>query len=153
MKQKKTLYLLVAALLAVTAALAALYLSTRETIPEGAVKVTCGDKTACLTAEEAAQQSVTGEVVNGKGETKPVDTMGVPLGDALAALGLPVEDITLVTATAQDAYSAQLTGEELREAGRVYLTAEDGTLRLVVFGDSNAKRQIKNLAALAVTCG
>lgn len=151
MKQKK--YLLVAILLAFTAAVAALYLFTRESIPEGAVKVTCGDKTACLTVEDVEKQPVAGEVVNGKGEVKTVDAMGVPLGDALATLGLPVESITHLTATAQDAYSAQLSGEELREAGRVYLTVKEDTICLVVFGDSNAKRQIKNLAALEVQCG
>ena len=53
--------------------------------------------------------------------------------------------------TADDAYNAVVTAEEIAEPDRVYLIQQDeGGLRLIVFGDSNSKRSVSNVASLSV---
>ena len=56
-----------------------------------------------------------------------------------------------VTVTADDEYSAVVTAEELAAPDKVYLIAqeEDG-VQLVVFGDSNSKRNVSNVVRVTV---
>ena len=45
-----------------------------------------------------------------------------------------------------------MTAEELAAPGKVYLTVEtDGTFRLVVFGDSNSKRNVSDVIKLTLS--
>ena len=65
-----------------------------------------------------------------------------------------VQGDTKITVTSEDKYSAELTGEELLEAGKVYVALTDGEemiegieggqgAQLVVFGDPNSKRAVR----------
>ena len=57
-----------------------------------------------------------------------------------------------VKVTADDEFSAELSGDELDEAGKAYLVSEDdGSMRLVVFGDSNAKRNVRNVVSVEIS--
>ena len=54
--------------------------------------------------------------------------------------------------TADDEFSAELSGDEVNEAGKAYLVGEDdGSMRLVVFGDSNAKRNVRNVVSVEIS--
>ena len=80
---------------------------------------------------------VSGEVVNGKGERKLIDAQGAGLSELCG-------DFTEATVTASDEYSAVVHGGE-----EAYLIlSDDGSLRLVVFGDENAKRDVKNVSRI-----
>lgn len=133
-----------------TAALAVLHLTTRESVPEGAVRLSFQGKTVYLTADEIEKSHISGTLVNGKGETVSVDAMGIALMDALDAQSVPVSEITRIKITAQDAFSAEVSGAELRENGKIYLTARDNSVTLVVFGDSNSKRNVRDVAVIDV---
>ena len=67
---------------------------------------------------------------------------------------IDVQGDTKITVTSEDNYSAELTGEELLEAGKVYVAFTDGEemiegieggqgAQLVVFGDPNSKRAVR----------
>lgn len=67
-----------------------------------------------------------------------------------------------MTATAADQYSAEYSGDEIREAGRVYLAVamndqkiegmepDQPGVMVIVFGDSNSKRIIRNPVKLEI---
>jgi hypothetical protein len=70
----------------------------------------------------------------------------------LAAAGVDSQAVQNVEALADDEYSAQLTGDEIREPAKVYLAKEeDGSMKLIVFGDSNMKRNVRNIVKLVVS--
>ncbi|MBQ1377322.1 MAG: hypothetical protein IIY77_05075 [Lachnospiraceae bacterium] len=100
---------------------------------------------------DIARIPVKGELVNGKGEKVSIDAKGSLLADLLTRAGIDPAEVSVLKITSQDAYSAEVSGEELREAGKVYLVSEDdGTFTLVVFGDSNSKRKVKNTVRIEV---
>lgn len=143
MKGKKWVLDLLCVLVLLTGVLAAVHLHTRQAPPEGAVLLTREGqtRTVCLAEEDLAP--VSGTVVNGKGETRTIDAMGLPLS---ALTG--TEGVFQVTVTADDEYSARIGAEEL---DRAYLIqTEEGSARLIVFGDENAKRDVKGVATILV---
>ena len=148
---KKTRTILLV-LLALTALVAGLYLATREQVPDNALAVEYGGKTHYADLQGIRMTEIHGERVNGKGEVKPVDGMGMSLYDLLTwTLG---KDFTCntVTITASDGVSAEITADELNEEGKVVLlwNEEDGRLQLIVFGDSDSKRSVKQVERIEV---
>lgn len=132
--------------------LAIVHFTTRTDVPEGALLVKCGDKTEYVDLKSLDTVPVQGTIVNGKGEESEVDTQGVAVSDVLKQAGFKPENTQTVKLTADDEFSAELSGEEINEAGKAYLVNEDdGSMRLVVFGDSNAKRNVRNVVILEIT--
>ena len=134
---------LVALLLAVTGLLAALRLGTRADVAPGSLPVAFGGVEQALSVESLPMTPVEGAVVNGKGEEKAIHADGIELKDVLARAG--IETYEKVTVTASDAYAATLTAEELKEPGKVWLIRREDSLQLIVFGDPNAKRNVRNV--------
>ena len=152
MKTSKTIKIAAAVLLLITIAAAAVYLLGRASIPEDAVVVEYGNATYIVDLEGIRLEEIHGERVNGKGEVKPVDGMGTTLRNLLAwTLGKDFSCET-VTVMASDGVSATVTADELAEEGKValLLNEEDGRLQLIVFGDSDSKRSIKQVERLTL---
>ena len=61
-----------------------------------------------------------------------------------------IEKFTRVCATANDEYSAVITAEEILNPSRVYIMETEKGLNLVVFGDSNSRRNVSDVARLGV---
>lgn len=150
MNQKKLTLCILAVLLALTAVLAVLHLTTRDSIPEGAAAVDYQGKRLYFDKNALERERVTGTLVNGKGQEVSVDTMGTLLSAVLADCGIDPAAVSAVRVTAQDAFSAEITAEELNEPGKVFLTLGADGITLVVFGDSNAKRNVRNVARIEV---
>ena len=73
------------------------------------------------------------------------------MADVLTEAGFDPADAGSVKVTAADEFSAELSGGEVNEDGKAYLVSEDdGSMRLVVFGDSNAKRKVIDVAILVM---
>lgn len=147
MKKKRTVILIVLAALLLV--LAAVRLAVREDIPEGTLAVRYGDHTSRIRLDSLPVQPVTGTLVNGKGEEKQINAMGVPLEAVLEKADVPVSRISVVTVTAEDAFSAEITADELAQ-NKVFLVQEENGVKLVVFGDSNSKRQVRNAVSIDV---
>lgn len=152
MKTSKTMKILIIALLLVTVIAAGAYLALRAQIPEDAIVLEYGSTTYIVDLQGIKMTEIHGERMNGKGEIKPVDGMGFHLQDLVAwTLG---KDFTCdtVTITASDGVSAEITADELNEEGKVVLlwNEEDGRLQLIVFGDSDSKRSVKQVERIEV---
>lgn len=150
MKKVKPLWVVIAVLVLITAAAAAVHFATRADVPEGILRVEYGGSAVELAVGKLELSPVQGTVRNGKGEVRAVDGEGILLGRMLEQAG--VGEYAAVTVTADDEYSAIVTAAEAAEPDRVYLLLEgDGSLRLVVFGDENSKRNVSNVKLVSVS--
>ncbi len=151
MKQKRIILVIIIILAAAAAVLAILHLTQNKPVEQGQVEIIRQNQKWLLGAADIAKVSVKGELVNGKGETINVDAKGIALADMLTSIGIDPAKVTVLKITSQDEYSAEISGDELLEDGKVYLTSDgDGTFTLVVFGDSNSKRKVKDVARIEV---
>lgn len=149
MQKEKSAKIAIIALVLLTAIVAIVYLSTRPATPEGTLRIEKGGQVIELPLERLKMIPVRGTVVNGKGEERAIDAQGILLDRVLREAGIP--EFAEVTVTADDAYNAVVTAEEIAEPDRVYLIRQDeGGLRLIVFGDSNSKRSVSDVVSLSV---
>lgn len=120
-----------------------------------------GGKEVTIAWEDVGGQSFEGDLVNGKGEVTHHEYTGSELQALLAACGIEVTESSVITAASEDNYSAELTGAELLEAGKVYVALTDGGkqiegidggqgAQLIVFGDQNSKRAVRYLKTISV---
>ena len=150
MKKRSIALSTVVLLLALTACAAVWHLSTRTVEVEGGLGVTFDGQTAMLKLEDLALTHVEGQVVNGKGETKEINSQGILLADALTAAGISPESIEKVTVIASDEYRAELSGDEVRQPDTAWLIRQSDSASMVVFGDPNSKRNVNNVVRLEV---
>ena len=151
MRQKRIVLLIIFILAAAVALLVILHLTGDGIVEQGQVEIIRQDQKWFIGEKEIARIPVKGELVNGKGESVLIDAKGIALADALSSAGIDPAEVAVLKITSQDEYSAEITGEELLENGKVYLISEDdGTFTLVVFGDSNSKRKVKEVARIEV---
>ena len=149
MKQKKTVKIIIAILVLATVGLALLHFCTREQVPGGTLMISQGKESVTIDISRLPTTAVTGVIVNGKGEEKTVDTQGIPVSAVLLEAGIDPAGINTVTVTADDEFSAELSAGDVNAEGKAYLTVEeDGSLTLIVFGDPNAKRNVRNVVKL-----
>ena len=149
MKKAEPVKIAIIVLVLITAAVAIFYLTTRPAALEGTLRIENGGQVIELPLERLKLIHVRGSVVNGKGEARTIDAQGVLLSEILREAG--IEEFSEVTATADDAYNAVVTAEEIAASDRVYLIQQDeGGLRLIVFGDSNSKRGVSDVVSLSV---
>ncbi|MBR1708419.1 MAG: hypothetical protein IJ719_06285 [Clostridia bacterium] len=140
MKEKKWIFLLFGVLILVTAALTVIHLTTREAVPEGAILVRQDSKERYVSLNELSLIRITGTIVNGKGEERRIDAPGIELSDLADAV------FSKVTVTSDDEYSATVEAGEIGNANLIM--NEDGSVQLIVFGDANSKRAVRNVARI-----
>ena len=149
MKKHKLTIIIIAILILLTTVLTVVHLTTRDQRAEGAIQVVYNGKTELVYLEDlkpAAQ--VQGTVVNNAGEEKKIDGQGILVGDVLKLAGVAAQNEVKITS--DDEYTVSLAAEEVAEEGKAWLLIEDGTLRLIVFGDQGARRNVKNVVRLTV---
>lgn len=150
MKKVKPIYIVVAVLVLLTTIAVAVHFATRTNVPEEMLRVEYGGKDVDLDVGKLELSLVQGTIRNGKGDERSIDGQGILISRILEQAG--AEEYSTITVTADDEYSAVVTAEEAAEADRVYLLLEeDGTLRLVVFGDENSKRNVSNVKRVSVS--
>lgn len=151
-KNSKIVIAVIAVLIALTAVLAIVHSATRTKVPDGALLVSCGGENKYVALNSLDTVPVQGSIVNGRGEKSDINTQGVPLADVIKGAGFDPNGAAAVRVTADDEFSAELSGDELNEEGKAYLVGEDdGSMRLVVFGDSNAKRNVRNVVSVDIS--
>ena len=139
-KDKKILLVVILLLALITAGAACWYLSTREETTGKTIKVVTGGSEKSVELSSLSLTSMSGTVVNGKGETKEINGQGSKLADVIGTA-----DYSEVTVTADDEYSATVKKEEIDNA---WLQVEEDEAMLVVFGDENSKRNVKNVVRI-----
>ena len=107
-----------------------MHLTTREGDIAGTVLVN-GRR---VSISDLELSPVSGTVTNGRGEEHQISAPGIAVREIC-----PGE----VIVTASDEYSAVVTEDD-----EAYLILDGESLRLVVFGDENAKRDVKNVVRI-----
>ena len=157
--QKKIIAVLIAALVIAAGILALVNRGNSEDKP--GMVITTGDKEITVAWDDIDAQPFEGDLVNGKGETSHHEYTGAELGSILSDNGVELADDTQVTVTSEDNYSADFTGSEILESGKVYVAlTDDGEMiegieggqgaQLVVFGDPNSKRAVRYMNTVSV---
>ena len=151
MKNHKLTIIIICVLVALTAALAMLHLTTRQQETEGAIQVVYQGKTIEVPLSDLSPVQVTGTMITGKGEHREIDAKGVDIYSVLKLAGVDLTAINEVLATSADEYTVSLSAEEV-QAGNIawLLLEEDGSLRLFMAADQNSKRNVKNVVRLTV---
>ncbi len=149
-KNNKAAILMIAVLMALVSILAAVHGAFRQEVPEGSLAINYQGDTCLVNIEKLATEKVTGTLVNGKGETKEIHVQAIAMADVLAEANIDAMTVETVTVTADDEFLADVAGDEVRESGKVYMAVEDEGAALIVFGDTNAKRNVRKVVKLDV---
>ena len=87
-------------------------------------------------------ESFSGTVVNGKGQSKEVSGQGIRIDKLIGDSGF-----TEARVVADDEYNAVVKPADTANA---WIQIESGKARLIVFGDSDSKRAVKNVVRIEV---
>ena len=148
---KRSALVIAAVLLCLTAVLAVVHLATRDKVPEGSLLVQFDGRESYVRIDALDIVQIEGAVVNAKGDAQEIHQPGVRVADVLKEAGIDSGAIHSVTAVADDAFSAELQAEEIMAPDVAYLAREaDGSMKLIVFGDTNLKRNVRNVVKLVV---
>lgn len=142
MKKRKITIFVVGVLLVITALLTVIHLTTRQEATAGAIQVVCPEGVAVIPVADLSPVPITGTMVNGKGEERAVNGEGVSVACLLKRAGV---EVTGVTVTASDEYAVSLTAEEVAAENKAWLLLEEDSIRLIVFGDEDSRRNVKNV--------
>ncbi|MBP5309510.1 MAG: hypothetical protein J6W58_10535 [Lachnospiraceae bacterium] len=147
---KKRNITIIVVLLIITAIIAAIYLLGRNYVPKGKVSIVFNEKSVSVDPFKAASVNVNGTTVNGKGKEKEISTTGVTLLSVIQMAGVSDSDFSKALVVSSDEYSAELTSAEILDPDIAFLikSANDDdteSIKLIVFGDSDSKRQVKNV--------
>ena len=135
--------------LVIVVAIAALaHLRTRQQIPEDTLLIMEGEKEIHVDIDDLTFETVTGIRVNGKGEEIPVEAPGISIKDILTEVN--VTEFEEIVIESDDSYQARVSKDETEEDGKAYLLQDEGSLRLIVFGDENSKRSVSNVVKMIV---
>lgn len=146
--KKNKLVVFLTIILTLTIVGAILHFSTRESIPEDALKITYQEKEIYVDIHKLDTKYVEGERVDGKGDTFPVEGEAVLLKDLLK--DEKVNTFKSVTVIADDSYSAEVMYDEIMKEDVVYLFCDEESVRLMVFTDKNSKRNVTNVVEIEV---
>lgn len=139
MNGKKAMLLTTLALLVCAGIFALLWQRLRTPAAEGALQLLQEGQTEELPFALLDAGEVKGTLVRSKGN------------EEILARGISVKDLlkdrsySFIEAVSDDAYTARIPAED---AARAYIILEDGKPRLIVFGDTDAKRSVKGLIRL-----
>lgn len=145
---KKSYCALLLALVLTTAILAINHLNNRADAEPGTLLVLAGERRIEIDIGELEHTAVQGTIVNGRGEARTIETEGVALVDVLDAA--EVETFEAVRVVAADEYSATVAAEELITPGKVWLIQEEASVRMIVFGDADSRRDVKHVERIEV---
>lgn len=127
-------------------------MTTRTQEQTNTLQVSYNGETISLPLSDLPLSDVSGMTVNGKGEETQVEAKGTLVSDVLSLAKIELDDVETVTVKASDEFSAVLTAGDVGQPDKAYLIQEDGEERprLVVFGDPDSKRKVKEVVRLEV---
>lgn len=156
---KKAIAIIVAVLIVAVAVLAIVNRNNSEDRP--GMIISAGGSETAVAWEDINAQAFEGDTVNGKGEKFHNTYEGAELSAILEENGIDLAEDAVVTVTSEDNYSAELTGAEILERGKVYVAlTQDGEMienieggqgaQLIVFGDPNSKRAVRYMKTVSI---
>ncbi|MBR5338040.1 MAG: hypothetical protein IK152_08645 [Lachnospiraceae bacterium] len=151
MKKNNTyLFIIGALIIAIGASVASAFITMAKMPPKGSIPIYYDGKQSYFDPAKASTIDVAGVTMTTKGETKDVSAKGYLLKDVFSLSGIKASDYKSIGATASDSAFATLYPDEVDDPGKVYLIEDtsdkgDKILSLVVFGDKDSKRQLKDI--------
>lgn len=145
---KKRIATLLTAILAVTALFNVMIPGTLAEEAGLCLTIMAGKDETKIVWDELTLVPVRGETINGRGEVKEIDAEGVALRDVLDMTGIEAPE--KITVVARDMYQAEVSVDELNEEGKVYLIRSEDELRLIVFGDKDSKRTVRDVVRVVL---
>ena len=156
---KKAIAIIVAVLIVAVAVLAIVNRNNSEDRP--GMIISAGGSETAVAWEDIKAQKFEGDTVNGKGEKFHNTYEGAELSAILEDKGIDITENTVVTVTSEDNYSAELTGAEILQSGKVFVAlTQDGEImegieggqgaQLIVFGDPNSKRAVRYMKTVSI---
>ncbi len=150
----------IAALLVIAAVILAVKVRGDASQSDGLV-IRSGQTETVIPWDDLDQISFTGEIINGKGEISTHEYRGVELITLFKDKGIEITANTKITASSEDNYMVEISGEEILMEDKVYaaVSSDDEMIenieggqgaQLVVYGDENAKRQVRYLKIITV---
>lgn len=127
-------------------------MNTRTQEQANTLQINYNGEIISLPLTELPVYDVSGTTINGKGEEKQVEAKGTLVSDVLTQAKIDLGTIQQVIVKASDEFYAVLTAEDVAQPDKAYLIQEDGEEwpRLVVFGDPDSKRKVKEVVRLEV---
>jgi len=144
----KRIVKLLAAMLAVAAVFAAMVPAILAEEAGPFLTIVAGEGETKIAWDELTLVPVQGTTINGRGEEKAIDAEGVALQSLMDLAG--IEALERITVVAGDAYQAEVSADELAEEGKVFLIRSEDGLRLIVFGDEDSRRIVRDVVQVIV---
>lgn len=148
MRKNRTLLICTAALLLLTCALTILHISASSEPVAGEILVRVGSRQYAIPYDSLAAEEVHGTIINGKGEESVINAPGIEIIALLSTINVDPSSIESVSVISADEYHAEIADHELMESEKAYLILWDNSCRLVVFGDSNSKRAVRDVVRI-----
>jgi Na+/H+-translocating membrane pyrophosphatase len=126
----------------ITSIVSAVYLRGRKSTPENQIAVSVNAEDKFISLSDFRLSKVSEDIKNKKGETKHIEGDGVLISDIIGPVSF-----TEITVISDDEYRASLTSDDMDNA---WLLSDEGTARLIVKGDENSKRDVKNVVRIEV---
>ena len=118
------------------------YLQGRQSTPPNSLVIEREGKNTVVDFSTLSLESFSGTVVNGKGQSKEVSGQGIRIDKLIGDSGF-----TEARVVADDEYNAVVKPADTANA---WIQIESGKARLIVFGDSDSKRAVKNVVRIEV---
>ena len=144
----KRIVKLLAAMLAVAAVFAAMVPCILAEEAGPFLTIVAGEGETKIAWDELTLVPVQGTTINGRGEEKAIDAEGVALQSLMDLAG--IEALERITVVAGDAYQAEVSADELAEEVKVFLIRSEDGLRLIVFGDEDSRRIVRDVVQVIV---
>lgn len=140
-------------LLVVTGVVTVIHLNNQDDI--SCMVIRQQQREITVSFEDLNQDTVSGELIDGKGDVTSHEYTGILLRTLLEKKGVDLAQISNVTVTSADNYSVAFTAEEILQAEKVYVaTTADGEkipgidqgshgVQLIVFADPNSRRCVR----------
>lgn len=150
MRNSRLLPILFISLTVLVAVCAAWNLYTQPDTRPGTVLVRQNGQTCELKLSMLSPAALHFDVTDAKGEVRIIDAPGVSLGDALRTAGISTAEIKSVTVTAADAYSATVSGDEIRANATWLILQDDGGFRLLIPDDPDSRRNVSSVQSIDI---
>ena len=146
---KKRILTVISLLLALTSFCGAIYLGQRQQVERGSILIKTPSNEISVSLSDLPLTKVEGETVNKKGEVKKISAQGYEVAYIPSLAG--ADKYTEISVYSDDEYHADISANELlADVNKAWIILEEESPRLIVFGDTDSKRNVKNVVRIEI---
>ena len=146
---KKKILTVISLLLSLTAFCGAIYLGQRQQVNAGSIMIKTPSNEISVNMNDLPLTKVEGETINKKGEVKKISAQGYEAAYIPSLAG--ADKYTEISVYSDDEYHADISADELlADVNKAWIILEEGSPRPIVFGDTDSKRNVKNVVRIEI---